>query len=342
MAGLYPEGVGDLPECGADARADLAGAEVEEERGNAGDQVLHGHLVGECLFGATPDADLSGQLIVGLLDLPGALLDQLLEVLLVASHLDLGLAALGDVTEHQHRPDDVARIVPDRGAGVVDRDDGLVRAFEDRAVLEGAHASLGEGAQCRVGGRLFGLLVVDGEHVGQRSPGGAGGRPPGQRLRYRVHEFDVAAGIRRDHAIADAVQRRRQPLVALFERVLHVDLVERDLDGGTQPGLLKGLHDVACRLARLGAGEHLRVRVGRQEDAGDVVALADDLRRVDPVHLALDHDVHHDQVGALAARDLDRLGGGQCGADDVTAHRDQALGDVLGNDAFVIDYKYSA
>lgn len=48
-----------------------------------------------------PDIDLSDELLVRLLDLVGALLDELLEVFLVSPHLLLCQARLSHVAEHQ-------------------------------------------------------------------------------------------------------------------------------------------------------------------------------------------------------------------------------------------------
>jgi hypothetical protein len=56
-----------------------------------------------------------------------------------------------------------------------------------------------------------------------------------------------------------------------------------------------------------------------------------------PVHLPLEHDVHHDQIGTEPACLLDGIQTAQRRADNLTAEVREALGNVVGNDGFVID-----
>ena len=63
-------------------------------------------------------------------------LDQQAEALLALAAGVLGVAALGDVAEHQHDADDLARGVADRGGAVVDRPLAAVPGDQERVVRQ--------------------------------------------------------------------------------------------------------------------------------------------------------------------------------------------------------------
>jgi hypothetical protein len=80
---------------------------------------------------------------------------------------------------------------------------------DDAARLQGADRGIAD--------RLAGAFMDNLEHVWQELPQGIRERPIGQRFGHRVHEGNAPVGVRGNHPIADAGQRRAQPFRMLSQ-----------------------------------------------------------------------------------------------------------------------------
>ncbi len=191
----------------------------------------------------------------------------------------------------------------------------------------------------RVVQRLPRLGANEPEDVDQAFPEGLVLLPAGEGLGHRVHELDPAVLVGRHHAVADALQRRGQPPLAVLEALLDAVLVERHLDGREQLPLLEGLQHVAERLGDLGALQRVRVGVGGQVDDGDVVAAADLRGSLDAVHFAVQEDVHEHQVRTPPAGLLDRLFPGGRRVGHLVTEVPQPAHQVHCDDVLVLDHQ---
>ncbi|VTR68990.1 hypothetical protein DESC_720368 [Desulfosarcina cetonica] len=116
--------------------------------------------------------------------------------------------------------------------------------------------------------------------------------------------------------------------------------VQGDFDGNQQAAGFKGLDHIAEGLHDLGAFQGGRIRIGGKIDHGDAEAVADPTGGFDAVHLALETDIHQDQI---------RLQGGRMGDGGfpIMGHAAYRISiffetafDLLGHDAFVFHHQY--
>jgi hypothetical protein len=161
----------------------------------------------------------------------------------------------------------------------------------------------------------------------------------GEGLGHRVHERDFAVLVGDDHRVGDAFQDGGKPLLPFFQFPLHVEAVDRHLDGAVQLGVLKGLDDVAEGLGELGAVQGVLVGVGGEKDDRDAGVFADIMGHVDAVHLALEHDVHQHQVGGEFLGAADRFLARTDDVDHVIPEPFETALDVFGDYILVFDNK---
>ena len=122
--------------------------------------------------------------------------------------------SLGHVAEDHDDADDPPAVVPDRRGAVLDGRLGAVAGDQDGVVGQADDDPLADDPVDRVLGRLPGLLVDDPEDLLDRPARRLSWRPAGERLGDRVEEPDPALAVGGDDRVADARQRRRQPLLA--------------------------------------------------------------------------------------------------------------------------------
>ena len=116
-------------------------------------------------------------------------------------------------------------------------------------------------------------------------------------------------------------------------------LVQGNLDRRLQLALFERLQQITERLGYLGARQGLVVGVGGEVDDGNSMDGADALGRFDTVHLALQVDVHQDEIRRRSLRRLDRVL--TRGHDDgnAVAHLFQPLLEIQRHDRFVLDHE---
>ena len=85
----------------------------------------------------------------------------------------------------------------------------------------------------RVVDRLARVLVDDAEDLVERAAGGVVARPAGEALGDGVQRHDPGGGVGHDHAVADRLQRRAQPLG--LEAMLLTRAAQRVGAGADQP-----------------------------------------------------------------------------------------------------------
>ena len=249
----------------------------------------------------------------------------------------LRLAAFRGVAEDQHRTNDFSLGAADGGTGIINRNRHAIPAHQHRPLGEIHHFSLTHGFQGGIGHHLARTLLHDMKNLLNAAAGGFATAPTRHAFCLRIHELHEALIASGDHAIANAHERGLKPFIALLERALQVHLVQRNFHGGTQPPLLERLDHVAGWLGAFGSFKIGLVRIGCQENAGDVVTLTDDGRRLHAIHLTLERDVHHDEVRAQCARLLNRLWTGKRRTNHFATHVGKHFHNVLGDDAFIID-----
>ena len=123
--------------------------------------------------------------------------------------------ALRDVVEYQNHPQHSAVGVPDGCAAVVDRDLTPISRDEDGVVGKPHKQPVAQHAQRGALDLLAGVGVDDPEHFPQGPSPGLDLAPAGERLGDGVLKNDRPGRVRRDHRIADAVERGSQTLLLL-------------------------------------------------------------------------------------------------------------------------------
>ena len=151
--------------------------------------------------------------------------------LLGARALFLHLQRVGDVAEGHDHPDGAAGRIAQRRRALFDRTLGEVARNEQRAARRRRRRrASGGGWPLRVVARLARLGIEGPKHGVERLADGLVVRPAGERLGHVVDQQDRAVQIRRDHAVADAAQRDREPLLFVGERPLGAPRLEQRLD----------------------------------------------------------------------------------------------------------------
>ena len=245
--------------------------------------------------------------------------------------------AAGRVAEDQDDSADAPPVVDDAVRTVVDGHLCAVSGQQHRVIGQSDHGAQAEYLGRRVLDRLAGLLVDDVEHLREWPSGGFPLRPSRQRLGRRVQENHPRLVVGRDDGVADARQRDRVAALTLAELVLRRALVEGHLDDRAQLGILERLEEVAERLRDPCPLQGLVVRIGRQEDHGNLTATADLLGRINPVEGTLEPDVHQHQVRLRLQRQTHGVFTQGCDTDHGVADPGQLVLDVSGDDAIVLD-----
>ena len=132
----------------------------------------------------------------------------------------LFLPLFADVAKDQDGPHRLSLRVEDRGAAVRDRALAPVAGDERRVVREPHHDSFRQHARDGIGGGGARLFVDDAEDLPDGTPDRFRFRPTGQPLRDRIDPRHARLFIRRQHTVADAVQRGLQALLASPQSVL--------------------------------------------------------------------------------------------------------------------------
>ena len=125
----------------------------------------------------------------------------------------------------------------------------------------------------------------------------------------------------------------QQPLVLLLGAVAK----QRHLDHDAQLALLERLEQVAVGLRDLRPAQGGVVRVGGHVHHGDVELAANQVGRLDAVHLAPQPDVHQHQRGGVDAHALDGPRAGAHTLGDPVAQPDEAVAQIHRDDVFVLD-----
>ena len=118
------------------------------------------------------------------------------------------------ITKDENDPGESAIAASDGRRAVLDRDlrsvapakDSMIRQTDDGALAQHLRDGTFDGDPR--------LLVEEWEDAAQRLTRGFGLGPPGQSAGDRVQERDLPLRVGRDHSIADARERRRQPICA--------------------------------------------------------------------------------------------------------------------------------
>ncbi len=128
-----------------------------------------------------------------------------------------------------------------------------------------------------------------------------------------------------------------QAILGLAQRNFGAASLEDHLDGDVQLALGKRLDQVAIGLGRPRPLQRRLFGMGRQVDDRRRVFRGDPSRRVDPVHIALDMDVHQDDVRVHVLHLAKGLGARRDDRQDLIAELHQLLAQMEGDDAFVLD-----
>ena len=151
------------------------------------------------------------------------------------------LARLADVVEDEHAAGYGAAAVTDRGGCAVYVEFVAVAADQQHRSDRLDRAGAADRHRQRVLERLAGFLMEAAEHLLDRAPLAVLEPPAGQRLGDRVDVVDDAAGIGRDDAVADALQRDLRAFLLAEQRLLvelAVSDVELDADQAQEPPLV--------------------------------------------------------------------------------------------------------
>ena len=147
-----------------------------------------------------------------------------------------------------------------------------------------------------------------------------------------LHEEDLLGGVLVLH------QGEEHVPFAQHLRFLFV-FVQRHFDRRMDVDLLEGLDDVSVGLGDLGLGQGALIRVGGEEDHRDVGFLPDGIGGFYPVHLALEHDVHEDDVRHVLLGEQNGLFPSACGAHHVIPQLLQAELYILAHNALILHYE---
>lgn len=270
----------------------------------------------------------------------GRLLDEGAVARLAGLQLGPGPLAVGDIPEGHHHAGHNPHRVHDRRRAALDRDgDGhAVEQAVGRA--ERHHHALAEGLGHGVAERRLGRHIDKLEDALDRDAARVRQPPTGQRLGHGVHEANLLVRADGDDAIGDAGQGRRVVEVALHQSsLLMLVPAHRHLDSGQEVALLEGFDQVAEWGRRLGALQGGLVGVGGEVDHGDVQAAVDVLGGLDAVHLALEPDIHQDEIRTRRLGEGDGLGAPVGDPDDLVAQAPQPIANLLGDQGLVLDHK---
>ena len=174
-------------------------------------------------------------------------------------------------------------------------------------------------------------------HVHQQTAQRVAGGPTREVPGNRIHEHDLALGIGGDHAFADAAQRGGKPGFAGAQAAFHLMFVDGNLHRAAQFGIADGFEDVTERL-----------RVGRPVD-GFLIGMRGDvndrgfelglhgLRGGDAVHIALDADIHQDQIERRGPGKMERFFAGTRDGRHLIAQPLEPALDIGGDNAFIFN-----
>ena len=168
-------------------------------------------------------------------DADGRLAEGRAQPLVARAQSALGVPPVRDVVEHEHDAHNVARGVPNGRGAVLDRDDVAVPCDQRGVVREADRYARIEHLLHGIDDRLARVLVDDPEDPLERRTLRLRELPARHRLGGGIQKGHRAARIRRDHRVADAGKRDREPVALLFE------LFARALEGlfGRDEGFLR-------------------------------------------------------------------------------------------------------
>ena len=120
------------------------------------------------------------------------------------------------VMEDEDDPAQCPAFGENRGCGIFDRNLATAARAQHGVIREPDDDALAQHALDGIFGRRSGLLVENGEHLGESAPARFGGAPAGQPLGRGIEQDDHPRGVRGNHGVADGVQRHLQFARALL------------------------------------------------------------------------------------------------------------------------------
>ena len=174
--------------------------------------------------------------------------------------------------------------------------------------------------------------------VSRRWPMALAAVHPVKRFGGAVQDADPPKRIGDYNGFRHRSQRGAKPGFLLLELAFHAVFVDRHLDGGVQRSRAQRLDDVAEGIGGLGALERGPVGMRGQEHHRHVMARANLLRRGDAVALAVDANVHQNQVGAGGL--LHGFFGGRDRGHHLVSQGFQARGDIVRDQPLVFHHQH--
>ena len=282
-------------------------------------------------------AQNDGELVVEIVRQPGRQIGDGLHPLRL-HHTPLQVPPAADIAQHQDRAQALIRAVLKTG----DLDDGGVpragnqRVGPMRAAGRAGWVHLQQFDDGVFRGRSGGFLMQR-KHFHEQASMRVGRGPAREPLGHRVHEDHFAVRVGGHHTLADAAQSGCQPRFAGAQAAFHLVLVDGNLHGAAQFGVPYGFQNVTEWLRAGGPVDGFLVRMGGDVDHRHFQLGFHGLGGGDAVHVALQTDVHEDEIERRRPGKVERLFAGARDGWHLIAQPLQPALDVRGDNAFIFN-----